>query len=76
MARQIYRSLRYSALVNETTLAYKIQWGNKEKWVPKSQCILYKVNKQIEVTDWWFLKNDMHIIAKDFIIWKKVLTSQ
>lgn len=63
---KVYRIVNYSAIEKETDRAYKIQWGNKSHWIPKTQCVIYKVKKVIEISDWFFMKNDLHIITKDF----------
>ncbi len=48
--------LGYDEILTKTSMAYQIKFGKKLVWLPKSQVVIYKVSKTIEIPEWLYLK--------------------
>ena len=48
---------KFDLLLCETEFAYKISVEGKMRWLPKSQVVLYKISKEVEIPDWLFEKH-------------------
>lgn len=51
-----YKVLQYDEIFTRTSGAYQILIGKKLVWLPKSQVVIYKVSKTIEIPEWLYFK--------------------
>lgn len=54
---ELYRTIKYDKLIDDPgTLAYHVKVAGKWTWLPRSQVVVYKVPREIELPGWLYNK--------------------